>query len=149
LADMPNIAAPGISVGDKDLINDLASAVVPMNSRPAGEFLPAQSKAPDPLLNERQPTVPHFPSEMKSHGGNRGGTLLFTFNKGKTVSSDPMAFNQVQIAFQGSTVLTPSNRTTQENLLANQSEARGYLVKPASDREQQQRHQDSESGEDQ
>ncbi len=138
--------------GDQNPFSGLVPAGVPVNSRPAGELLPAQLKAPDPLLSQRQLATTQFAPEMKNHRGDRGGTLLYTFNKGNAVSSDAMTVNQVQISFQGSPVLTPSNRTTQENLLANQSEAQGYVVKSASDREQQQRQRhdrDDEPGEDQ
>ncbi len=149
-ADLPNTAVLSGGETDKNPFSDLIAAAIPANSRPAGEFLPGQLKMPDPLPNERQQTAPQFASEMKNHTGYRGGRLTYTFNKEKS-SSDSTAVNQVQISFQGATVLTPSNRTTQENLLANQSEARGYLVMPAFDREQRQRqqHQDRQEGEDQ
>ncbi|WP_413741752.1 hypothetical protein ACL2XO_24565 [Sodalis sp. RH15] len=149
LADMPDTVADSAGEGEDNSFNGLASAGVPVNARPAGESMPAQLKTPDPLLNERH-HIAQFAPETKSRDSERDGTLLYTFNNGKALASGALEVNQVKIAFQGSTVLTPSNRITQENLLANQSEARGYLVKPPSDREQQQRQRhDQETGEDQ
>ncbi|QWA10509.1 hypothetical protein GTU79_25450 [Sodalis ligni] len=149
LADLPDTRSVGAGEGDDNSFNGLMSAGVPVNARPAGESAPAQLKTPEPLLNERHNTA-QFAPETKSHDGDRGGTLLYTFNNGKALGTGATEVNQVKIAFQGSTILAPSNRTVEENLLANQSEARGYLVQPASEREQQRRQQhDQDAGEDQ
>ncbi|XBS70285.1 hypothetical protein ABK905_03185 [Acerihabitans sp. KWT182] len=140
--------ASGVAEDDNHRQGEFIPAGAGVNSRPAGDFLPVHAKLPEPPPAEAKRPAPQF-IDVKNLSG---GSLRYTFNKGNAASTDAMTVNQVQISFQNATVLTPSNRVTQENLLANQGEARGYVVNPASDRDQQQRqrhNQDGEPGEDQ
>lgn len=125
---------PGIAEAGGEPAEEILPAGVSNSARPAGETL--QLKTAEPMAQARQHVPFSPPPELKNHNTDRSGTLTYTFNK---ANPEFIGVNSVQIAFKGSTVLTPSNRATYDNLLAHQNEGGNYRILP--DSEQRQRRQ--------